>query len=205
MTHNRHIRGWLMAALLFSAAFSAYEAPPPASAPRAIAVPTAIMGSSIPSRPIIGAAEKPRPFEGFVLSQALRDSIVAIALLQLGAPYVFGGASPRKGFDCSGLVRYAMSQVHMSVPRTALQQSRLGASIERRQLQRGDLIAFGDGPEVTHIGIYVGAGRFVHASSAAGKVILSPLDRPPSRLIRPMKGARRLLATSDAPTRRAGS
>jgi cell wall-associated NlpC family hydrolase len=92
-----------------------------------------------------------------------------------------------------------MSQVHMSVPRTALQQAKLGASIERRQLERGDLLAFGE-DEVSHIGIYVGAGRFVHASSVAGRVILSSIDRRPSRLIHPMKGARRLLATADAPT-----
>jgi cell wall-associated NlpC family hydrolase len=163
-------------------------------------VPAIAPGPSTSARPIVHTAEKIKPFEGFVLSQALRDSIVVIALSQLGTPYVFGAASPRKGFDCSGLVRYAMSQVHLAVPRTAVQQSRLGAAIERRHLQRGDLLAFGDGSEVTHIGIYIGSGRFVHASSVAGKVILSPLDRRPSRLIRPMKGARRLLATADAPT-----
>ena len=186
-----------MVVLLSSTAFSAYEAPPAVPSPRMMLVPEVATGSSTLARPRVHGAEKPKPFEGFVLSQGLRDSIVLIALSQLGVPYVWGEASPRKGFDCSGLVRYAMSQVHMSVPRTALQQSRLGAPVEPRELQRGDLLAFGDGPEVTHIGIYVGAGRFVHASSVAGKVILSSVDRAPSRLIRPMKGARRLLAIAD--------
>jgi len=196
MIYDRHIRCGLMVVLFSSAAFSAYQAKRDARAPRMMLLPPVTV-SSTDIRPITSVAAKPKQFEGFALSQALRDSIVLIALSQVGMPYVWGEASPRKGFDCSGLVRYAMSQVHMSVPRTASQQSLLGAPVEPRELESGDLLAFGEGPEVTHIGIYVGHGRFVHASSVAGRVILSAVDRPPSRLIRPMKGARRLLAIAD--------
>lgn len=218
MAHDRHIRCWLVAALLLSAAVSVHDVQ--ASPPRVVtamklrdATATLSVTAILDTRPaapssasnVRAAHVTAKPFESFVLSKALRDSIVDIALTQLGTPYVFGGTTPSGGFDCSGLVRYAMSQVHLTVPRLAVQQARVGASIERDQLQRGDLLAFGDSSGVTHIGIYVGAGWFVHASSVAGRVILSPLDRRPSRLIRPMRGARRLLAISNAYERRSGS
>jgi cell wall-associated NlpC family hydrolase len=127
---------------------------------------------------------------------SLRDSIVSLARAQVGTPYLLGGTSPRGGFDCSGLVRYVYSRVYWTPPRTARQQARVGAPIGRPDLQPGDLLTFGnDG--ITHIGIYVGDGQFVHASSVAGRVILSPLNRRPSRLIRPLRGVRRLLAVAN--------
>jgi cell wall-associated NlpC family hydrolase len=131
-----------------------------------------------------------------VRQAALRDSVVRFALAQLGTPYVLGGTSPKKGFDCSGLVRYVYSHVAVTPPRTAKQQARVGAPISRDRLRPGDLITFGQ-RDVTHIGIYIGEGKFVHASSAAGRVIVSPLDRRPTREIKPLNGARRLLATAD--------
>jgi cell wall-associated NlpC family hydrolase len=198
MTHDRHIRCSLVLTLVASAAFAAYagSARPPHPIPAYDYSTLTFVGSTTHARaashPGLSA---PRALEPFVLSQELRDSIVSVALAQLGTPYVFGGTTPR-GFDCSGLVRYALAQVHMSIPRTALQQSEIGAPIGRDELQRGDLLAFGDVKGVTHIGLYVGDGRFVHASSVAGRVIVSSVDRRPSRLILPIRGARRLLATS---------
>lgn len=200
VAHHRYVRCGLIAALVASAAFSAGVTPSRQRSmvlARIVTEPgTAV--SSTRARPTLFPGTKarvPRALEPFVLSRELRDSLVLIALSQLGAPYVYGGTTPQ-GFDCSGLVRYAASQIHMSIPRTAFRQSQIGAPIDRERLQRGDLIAFGEKEGVSHIGIYVGAGRFVHASSVAGKVILSPLDRQSSRLIRPMRGARRLLATA---------
>lgn len=129
--------------------------------------------------------------------EALRDSIVRLALRQVGTPYVFGGEDPT-GFDCSGLVAYVFARVHLEPPRTARQQARVGASITRDALRRGDLLAFGIGDSITHIGIYVGERKFVHASSVAGRVIVSSIDRPPSDLIRPLRTARRLLLAPEA-------
>lgn len=126
---------------------------------------------------------------------AIGDSMVTLALTQLGMPYVLGGTTPRRGFDCSGLVRWVYLQMHMTLPRTADRQALTGVAVPRDALRPGDLLAFGDGKRVSHIGIYVGHGKFVHASSVAGRVVVSPLDRQPSRLIRPMQGARRLLAS----------
>ena len=127
---------------------------------------------------------------------ALRDSIVRLAQAQLGAPYVFGGASPANGFDCSGLVRFVFAQVRLTPPRLAAQQARIGDPVESSGLSPGDLLAFGERDSVTHVGIYIGGGQFVHASSVAGKVIVSPLQRPRHELIKPLVGARRILASS---------
>jgi cell wall-associated NlpC family hydrolase len=144
-------------------------------------------------------------FEGFnQLPKALRDSIVQLAQAQIGAPYEFGGASPEGGFDCSGLVRYVLSQVALNLPRTARQQALAGDPINRAELKPGDLLTFGSADSVTHVGIYVGGGKYVHASSVAGRVIISPLDRPPAPRIQPLAGARRLLANSDPPAGRGG-
>jgi cell wall-associated NlpC family hydrolase len=140
-----------------------------------------------------GTDEVPRALQPLVLA-ALQDSIVALALSQLGMPYVLGGTTPT-GFDCSGLVRWVTAQMHMPMPRTARLQALAGTPVQRDALQPGDLLAFGDGKRISHVGIYVGKGRFVHASSVAGRVVVSPLDRRPSPLIRPMRAARRLMAS----------
>jgi cell wall-associated NlpC family hydrolase len=133
-----------------------------------------------------------------------QDSIVMVAWAMIGTPYERGGTSLQAGFDCSGLVRFVVSKVHLTLPRTAYQQALVGAPIGRDRLQPGDLLTFGRPDSVSHIGIYVGDGKFVHASSIAGRVIVSPLDRPVSRLIRPLNGARRLLAIADSLGRAGG-
>jgi hypothetical protein len=194
MRHDRQIRRRMLVVLACCVMFVACNAAAHPSHATHIAPSTVNRAQSTFVRVIIRPdfqVHGADPLTPLVL-QALRDSMVSIALSQLGTPYVFGGATPKTGFDCSGLVRYAMSQVHMSIPRTAAQQSRAGTPVERDRLERGDLLAFGTDSGVTHIGIYVGAGRFVHASSVAGKVIVSPVDRVPSPLIRPMKSARRV-------------
>jgi cell wall-associated NlpC family hydrolase len=207
MKENRHIRCWLVAALVSGAALSVHQAHAAPVTARTLEISALTAGGSTQARPAPfsrPASRAPRLFKGFVLSQTLRDSIVALALAQLGTPYVFGGTTPKRGFDCSGLVRYVVSGVHMSLPRTARQQASIGGAIDRSRLEPGDLLAFGEGDTVSHIGIYVGNGKYVHASSVAGRVIISRLDRKKSRLIRPLQGARRLLATADAMLRNGG-
>jgi cell wall-associated NlpC family hydrolase len=127
---------------------------------------------------------------------SLRDSVVALARAQIGSRYRHGGSTPRAGFDCSGLVQYVMARVSMILPRTARQQASIGVAVERdtSQLRPGDLLTFSarDRGAVSHVGIYVGAGRFVHASSVAGRVIESPLFRPPAPKIKVWTGVRRI-------------
>ena len=127
---------------------------------------------------------------------ALRDSIARIARAQVGVPYVFGGTTPQAGFDCSGLVRWVLAQVEMRPPRTARQQARIGHPVDTTRLRPGDLVTFGPRGSETHVGIYVGDGQFVHASSVARRVIVSRLDRPRYARVEPFAGARSVLVTA---------
>jgi cell wall-associated NlpC family hydrolase len=144
-------------------------------------------------------APQSRALDAFQKHQlALRDSIVRVALAQVGTRYELGGTTPADGFDCSGLVRYVFSQLHRTPPRLAAKQARIGTPIQRDQLRPGDLVTFGAGDSVTHVGIYVGNRKFVHASVGAGRVIVSAIDNPHSELIQVLKGGRRLLAFAEA-------
>ncbi len=97
-------------------------------------------------------------------------------------------------------MRYVMARLDLALPRTAAQQSLAGVQVEAdtARLLPGDLLTFAKGTRggVSHIGIYVGEGRYVHASSVAGRVIESPLDRPASPLIKRWRGVRRVVADS---------
>jgi len=145
-----------------------------------------------------------KPFEAYSNSAlVLRDSVVAVARAQIGTKYRLGGGSPEKGFDCSGLIQYVMGALRLNVPRTAKQQAKSGLAIKKdtSRLQPGDILTFGKGKKgtsVSHVGIYVGDGRYVHASSVAGKVIESSIDRPFSPLIKVWRGARRMLSLDDS-------
>ncbi len=135
-------------------------------------------------------------------SRAKLDSVVAVARAQLGTRYRLGGESPR-AFDCSGLVQYVMRALDFSLPRTAREQARTGTPVpaDTAQLRAGDLLLFGRKGKVTHIGIYVGNGQFVHASTKAKRVVERPLLRKPAPGIVPWIGARRLFAMPDDSTR----
>lgn len=150
------------------------------------------------------ATDEPRPFAAFSASAvALRDSVVRLAEAQIGTPYRFGGRSPKSGFDCSGFVQYVLAKLDLNVPRTARKQSAVGLAVTRdtASLLPGDLLMFGKPKRsVSHVGIYIGHGRYIHASRGAGRVIESSLDRPFSPLIRIWRGARRVVATGDSST-----
>ena len=146
-------------------------------------------------------AQAARPFESLSNSaRSLRDSVVSIAKAQLGTRYRIGGQAPEKGFDCSGLVKYVLAAFNVGVPRTAKQQAKVGLAIVRdtAQLLPGDLLTFAKTKKsVSHIGIYIGEGKYIHASSKAGKVIVSNIDRPASPLIKAWRGVRRLASLDD--------
>jgi cell wall-associated NlpC family hydrolase len=143
------------------------------------------------------SAQLPKPFAEFSSTAlSVRDSVVAIARAQVGKKYHRGGTTPDRGFDCSGLVQYVLAAMKVEIPRTSREQSRAGSAVPRdtNVLRPGDLLLFGKPKAgVSHVGIYVGNGRYIHASSIAGRVIESPLDRPPSTLIKAFKSARRVL------------
>jgi NlpC/P60 family protein len=101
------------------------------------------------------------------------------ALSLLNAPYRAGGSRPSTGFDCSGLVQYSYRQAGLSLPRTTEQQRRASKPIRLADLRRGDLVFFDqEGKKNSHVGIYVGNGRFVHAPSSGKRVRSDTLNAP---------------------------
>ena len=154
------------------------------------------------------AIDAAKPFAAMSASvHSFRDSLVSVARAQVGTRYIRGGQSPERGFDCSGLVRYVMAALQVNMPRTARQQATSGLAVVRdtNRLRPGDLLTFGKGRRgVSHIGIYVGNGRFVHASSKAGRVIESDIDRTASPLVRAWRGVRRVVAGSPSDSVRIG-
>ena len=104
------------------------------------------------------------------------QKIVDTAKQYLGTPYVWGGSSPR-GFDCSGLVNYVYDQCGYSINRTAASIYENGAYVETTELQVGDAVCFSSYSNyIGHVGIYIGDGQFIHASSGSGLVIISDLS-----------------------------
>ena len=110
-------------------------------------------------------------------SSTLGQRIANYALQYVGYNYVYGAQSPSTGFDCSGLVYYVYGQFGYSLQRTASQQyANNGVSVSKSELQQGDLVFFSsNGYSVTHVGMYIGDGHFVHASTSKTGVIISDL------------------------------
>ncbi|MEO7997250.1 MAG: C40 family peptidase [Gemmatimonadaceae bacterium] len=135
------------------------------------------------------------PFAGISASlQSFRDSLVSRARAQIGTRYKLGGTAPERGFDCSGLVRFVAKAFDITLPRTARQQAKMGVAIPKdlAAMKPGDLLTFGRGSMISHIGIYVGEGRMVHASTTSHKVIETSLVGTRSPLIKQWKGVRRM-------------
>jgi cell wall-associated NlpC family hydrolase len=110
--------------------------------------------------------------EGGGTAAAPRAEAAFVALGLLGRPYAFGGASPDTGFDCSGLVAYVYREAfRWSMPRTTYEQSRVGVAVESEALGPGDLVFFNTlRRDFSHVGIYLGDARFIHAPSSGGVV-----------------------------------
>jgi cell wall-associated NlpC family hydrolase len=126
-----------------------------------------------------------------LLEKAQDVAIFALGLI--GVDYHFGGETPASGVDCSGLVRYVFSQTTgISLPRTSAQMGKVGARVARVDLVPGDLVFFNTRHFVnSHVGIYLGDNRFVHAPSGGSEVRIASLDDAYWR--KRFDGARRLV------------
>ncbi|MGC3983488.1 MAG: C40 family peptidase [Pseudorhodoferax sp.] len=129
------------------------------------------------------------------VGQTMRDTtsdLVGTAMGFLGVPYRRGGNSAESGFDCSGFVRAVYSQtVGLVLPRRANEQAAATDTIEKRDLQPGDLVFFNTMRRAfSHVGIYVGDGKFVHAPRTGAKVRVEDMDS--SYWKRRFDGARRV-------------
>lgn len=105
-------------------------------------------------------------------SASKAQKIIASAKQYMGVPYVWGGTSP-KGFDCSGLVYYVFKQHGITLNRTAETQYQHGVYVSKSNLKPGDLVFFQNTYKagISHVGIYIGNGQFIHASSSQGVTI----------------------------------
>jgi len=133
-----------------------------------------IIETSIPTAP---------PPDGTRASQ-----VIAIAMQYLGVPYVWGGASPSQGFDCSGLTTYAFAQIGVSLPHHAASQYGYGTPVSREDLQPADLVFFNG---LGHMGMYIGGGQFIHAPHTGDVVKISSIND--SWYASTWVGARRIL------------
>ncbi|WP_347057025.1 NlpC/P60 family protein [Blastococcus sp. HT6-30] len=161
-----------------SAPVAAAPAPaaPPAPAPAAPAPAAPAPAAPAPAAPAPAAlpapapAPPPAPVAG---GSAAARTAVDTALAQVGDPYVWAAAGPN-AFDCSGLVQYAYAAAGISVPHSSRMQSTMGTPVSRSALQPGDLLFFYS--PVSHVGIYVGNGQMVHASTSGVPVKVASID-----------------------------
>ena len=134
-------------------------------------------------------------FNGFGFGNTKKGKkIINDAKKKLGRKYVWGATGQRDTYDCSGFTSYVFKKNGINIPRTSINQSKFGKFVSRNNLKKGDLIFFDTSKRrkgyVNHVGIYMGDGKFIHASSAKKKVVVSKLA---SFYAKRYKGARRPL------------
>jgi cell wall-associated NlpC family hydrolase len=147
----------------------------------------ALAGCAAVSRaPAPPAAKEIRP------SEPQRAEALLVALMALGVDYRSGGRSVATGFDCSGLVAHVFEEAYgIRLPRTALGQSEVGRSVGLHELEPGDLVFYDTlGRPYSHVGIYVGEGKFVHAPKSGQAVRVENLRT--SYWTKRFNGARRI-------------
>ena len=119
-------------------------------------------------RPALEPRIKKAPESAPFLQRAKVAAVIATAKKYIGTPYKFGGTTP-KAFDCSGYLQYVFQENGMTLPRTADEQFKLGKSAKTAELEEGDLVFFETYEKgASHCGIYLGGGKFIHASTSKG-------------------------------------
>ncbi|MBW2121739.1 MAG: C40 family peptidase [Deltaproteobacteria bacterium] len=129
---------------------------------------------------IVGPEDYPRFKDRRRARSYLRNAIVSTAKTFVGLPYRYGGASPEHGFDCSGLSMAVYRLNGLDLPRTSREQWEAGTAVSRKDLSKGDLVFFSTSRRrrISHVGIYVGGGRFIHAPGTGKKIRFDSLSSP---------------------------
>jgi cell wall-associated NlpC family hydrolase len=127
-----------------------------------------------------GFSSSEKPFatiSRMFLNPPMRDSLVTLAQSQVGVRYKLGAKAPGKAFDCSGLVQWILGKLDLSVPRTSREQAKVGVEVPRDSsvMLPGDLLFFGRGARISHVGIYIGDGKYVQAANRRKGVVESKL------------------------------
>lgn len=154
------------------------------------AAPPAIVTGPDPAKLLRQEAAAPLSGEGLALLGEGLDALEEVAFSYLATPYRFGGSS-RQGIDCSSFVRSVFRELNIDLPRTAREQYRLGARVDPEELQSGDLLFFRTYAKYpSHVGIYLGDHKMIHASPRSRRVVIANMNTPyfRSRFI----GAKRL-------------
>lgn len=110
-------------------------------------------------------------------TSASKQAVIKTAKNMLGVKYRYGGTSPSRGFDCSGLVQYSHKSAGINLPRTTGQQYKASKRVSRKYLKAGDLVFFKTAISraVSHVGIYLGNNKFIHAPSSGKRVKISSM------------------------------
>lgn len=107
--------------------------------------------------------------------------ITSLAKKKLGKRYVWGASGNKNTYDCSSFTKYVYKNIGVNIPRTSINQSKFGKHVKRDELQKGDLVFFDTSKKrkgyVNHVGIYLGENKFIHASSAKKKVVITSLNK----------------------------
>lgn len=108
----------------------------------------------------------------------VRDEIVRTARSFIGVPYLWGGDSADEGFDCSGFTMAVYQYNGLMLPHSSRDQSEMGNPVGRSRLEKGDLVFFNtnNSGKVSHVGVYIGGGRFIHAPGRGKKIGIESLD-----------------------------
>ena len=134
-----------------------------------------------PTTPAPSALSRLPPRAPSAASAGTANDVLFRAIGLVGTPYRWGGNTPDGGFDCSGLVDYIYrTEAAIILPRTSRAMAAVDGKKIRRmaQLASGDLVFFDIGGSISHVGVYVGKGRFVHAPDSGGTVRLDDIDGP---------------------------
>lgn len=121
-------------------------------------------------------------------SEERRQNVVNYALQFVGGPYRYGGTDPHTGVDCSGFTRYVMQHgAGISIPRSSTAQASYGRQVSAAEMQPGDLVFYGSGKSIDHVGMYIGNGQIVHASTYSTGIKTSPWNyRTPVKIMNVM-------------------
>lgn len=144
--------------------------PPPGQDPGVLAAP--------PAPPVLGAIP---PGDVAAPGSPVATTVIQAALSRIGSPYSWGGSGP-SAFDCSGLVMWSFQQAGVSLPHSSQALARGGQPVSRDQMRPGDLVTYYS--DASHVGIYIGDGMMVHASTYGTPVRVAPVDNAPIHNVR---------------------
>ena len=119
------------------------------------------------------------PSSGDAVTSDVVQQIINLAKKFVGGDYVYGGDTPKEGFDCSGFTQYVFGKQGIELERTAADQASQGTKVLKSDLKAGDLVFFdtnGGHNNINHVGIYIGNGRFIHASSPRSGILITDLS-----------------------------